>query len=664
MAFPDRAPRPKRRFAWLLFWLLLLTAVGLLGWLWSRSGAFSLGLGGGMPVQPLPLAELERGFAQVDGGTYAAAAASFSTPLAQSLVTWHYQRQPNSTASAQARLDFHHQHPYWPAKNARFAPLFDAAAPPLDPISRITLLDTLGFTELGGEALSDDLRIERAIAFRDLSQHSRAADQTRQLWRQTSLSAGQQRRLLDELGFYLSAEDHSARLDWLTFPLRRAELERLEALVTGDGEAAFIRFLLGEESLPPLTHEQHPYLIQRDVRQLDREGRLDAALLRLADAPAGQDARLWPTRLLVMRSLYRAKRFAEAYALSQGLTLAPEQAVDAELMAGWLALTQLELPATAVTHYDAALALALGPKQRAKALRGQARALAALGLDAEAKLAACAELAMTFHGQLCLDDLGRRLRSRTERARGRPSQESQALARAALTLQALNLTQSADLFLRALRAEAQSLADLQLAQRLTNSGGSGLALTYIRLTEPGGTKSEALALLPRRRIPRDLELPLALIHAVIWQESRFQPRARSVAGARGLMQLMPATAERQAERLAIQDHHPDRLFEPGYNILLGSDHLADLLERYDGALLLALAAYNAGPGNVDNWLAAFGDPRLGVIAPEDWIESIPFRETRLYVQDLLAVYSLYREALGWRPVRPLLEERMTGSQTL
>ena len=89
------------------------------------------------------------------------------------------------------------------------------------------------------------------------------------------------------------------------------------------------------------------------------------------------------------------------------------------------------------------------------------------------------------------------------------------------------------------------------------------------------------------------------------------------------MQLMPATAARQAERLAIQDHHPDRLFEPGYNILLGSDHLADLLERYDGALLLALAAYNAGPGNVDNWLAAFGDPRLGVIAPEDWIESIP-----------------------------------------
>ena len=130
------------------------------------------------------------------------------------------------------------------------------------------------------------------------------------------------------------------------------------------------------------------------------------------------------------------------------------------------------------------------------------------------------------------------------------------------------------------------------------------------------------------------------------------------------MQLMPATAARQAERLAIQDHHPDRLFEPSYNILLGSDHLADLLERYDGALLLALAAYNAGPGNVDNWLAAFGDPRLGVIAPEDWIESIPFRETRLYVQDLLAVYSLYREALGWRPVRPLLEERMTGSQTL
>lgn len=158
------------------------------------------------------------------------------------------------------------------------------------------------------------------------------------------------------------------------------------------------------------------------------------------------------------------------------------------------------------------------------------------------------------------------------------------------------------------------------------------------------------------------ELPLnpALLHALVRQESAFDPGARSRAGARGLMQLMPATARRLARDLAIKGHSTRRLTtDPHHNLILGSAYLDTMLTRYEGSMVMALAAYNAGPHRVKKWLKENGDPRGSLDDAIDWIESIPFSETRNYVQRILETLPLYRWKLGDERVVLLRPEDLT-----
>ena len=133
-----------------------------------------------------------------------------------------------------------------------------------------------------------------------------------------------------------------------------------------------------------------------------------------------------------------------------------------------------------------------------------------------------------------------------------------------------------------------------------------------------------------------------MIHAVARQESQFDRAARSPVGASGLMQLMPGTAREQAGKLGLP-YDPARLVnDTGYNIQLGSSYFQRIFNLY-GSYPLAIAAYNAGPGNVNKWLRANGDPRTGGVDAVDWVEAIPFGETRNYVQRVLenaVVYDL------------------------
>ena len=154
----------------------------------------------------------------------------------------------------------------------------------------------------------------------------------------------------------------------------------------------------------------------------------------------------------------------------------------------------------------------------------------------------------------------------------------------------------------------------------------------------------------------DAALEHALVLAVIRQESRFDRKARSVAGALGLMQLMPGTARGLARRMGLRGSRARLTAEPAHNVALGSRYLGDLIARQGGSYLLALAAYNAGPRNVDRWIAANGDPRHDPdVDIVDWIEMIPLPETRNYVQRVLEGAQVYRWQLGRRPTASSLE---------
>jgi soluble lytic murein transglycosylase len=158
-----------------------------------------------------------------------------------------------------------------------------------------------------------------------------------------------------------------------------------------------------------------------------------------------------------------------------------------------------------------------------------------------------------------------------------------------------------------------------------------------------------------------------MIHAIARQESQFDRMATSHAGARGLMQLMPGTARETAGKIALSYRPQDLNTDIHYNVQLGSTYFQRMLSYYGGSYPLAVAAYNAGPGNVNKWLAANGDPRGGGIAMLDWIEAIPIFETRNYVQRVLENAVMYDhlnpEKANIRSAKPLsayLGQRTTG----
>ena len=129
------------------------------------------------------------------------------------------------------------------------------------------------------------------------------------------------------------------------------------------------------------------------------------------------------------------------------------------------------------------------------------------------------------------------------------------------------------------------------------------------------------------------------------QESGFDPLARSGADARGMMQLLPSTAQIVAKRMGVS-YSADRLNEPDYNMRLGSSFLGQLVDRFSGSYIMAAAGYNAGPGRPPQWSAFCGDPRGGSTDPIDFIECIPFSETRNYVMRVMENLQVYRAKLN------------------
>jgi len=154
-----------------------------------------------------------------------------------------------------------------------------------------------------------------------------------------------------------------------------------------------------------------------------------------------------------------------------------------------------------------------------------------------------------------------------------------------------------------------------------------------------------------------IELPV--VYAVARQESAFNAGAVSSAGARGLLQLMPATAKRTANSIGMPYNKTRLTTDPEYNAAIGAAHLAELISTFNGSYVLTFAAYNAGPGRVQQWLAAYGDPRDPKVDVIDWIERIPISETRNYVQRTVENLQVYRARLGSPKLR--IENDLVGN---
>ncbi len=184
---------------------------------------------------------------------------------------------------------------------------------------------------------------------------------------------------------------------------------------------------------------------------------------------------------------------------------------------------------------------------------------------------------------------------------------------------------------------------------LARRGDARTNVTFGKLATERGFPVDDVAF-PTSGLPAFSPLPhsadIASVLAVARQESEFSWRAASGAGAKGLMQILPATAAMTARHEGVSFDFGRLINDPAYNLQLGAAYLGQLIDGEGGSLEMAFAAYNAGVGRVAQWIAEYGDPRSGAVDPVDWVERIPFDETRDYVERVSENLAIYRAMLG------------------
>ncbi len=343
-----------------------------------------------------------------------------------------------------------------------------------------------------------------------------------------------------------------------------------------------------------------------------------------------------------------------AYAIAKAHgPLEGEYLSDAEYLAGWVALRFLHDPQRAIPHFEASAVPGLARTEtRAAYWLGRARLELRDLPGARADFNRAAARFYTFHGVLARTALhsGPACEFRSPAA---PSQAAisgfvnEDAFKAVMIAKQLDLDTVLSSFVldlaRQVRDPEQMTLVMELAGRTTPPN---VAVRAAKIALLRGFAVEAYAypvLLPKfTEAGGNVKLELALLNALTRQESEFYTGTVSHVGARGLMQLMPQTAKQVAAAYKMKYEMARLVSDPSYNVTLGSAFLAQLLSAYDGSYVLTLAAYNAGPGRVAQWIKEFGDPRDRSIDPIDWIEQIPFAETRDYVQKIMESTQVYR----------------------
>jgi soluble lytic murein transglycosylase len=534
----------------------------------------------------------------------------------------------------------------------------------------------------------------------------KAIDMVRRGWARFDMGKGAEQDYFSEFGEYLEPEDHAARLDRLLWDNRRTAARRHRNRL-GEGRRALADArlrLMGQkggvdaaiERIPPWL-ENDPGLYYERVRWRRRkEMNADAAELLLRySGELGRPARWWSEREILARRFLRDGDPATAYRLvrNHGLNDRAKRA-DAEFLAGWIALRFLDDPHTAFGHFSTLYDFVSYPISRARGAYWAGRAAEAAGEKKISKqwYRTAAGHNTTFYGQMAADRLGMDMPPPTGHETRIDAAEAEAferddLVRLVRLLIGLKATRSPiavrDTDVDATKSPMAFLASLdddralipllrhiawrsetatewvKAAKLARDAGRTEIAVYIARRAAQDGVVLRDLGY-PTMVVDGELPLNPALLHALVRQESAFDPGAHSRAGARGLMQLMPATAKRVARDLKIKGHSTGRLTDdPFHNLTLGSAYLDDMLTRYEGSMVMALAAYNAGPHRVKKWLKENGDPRRSLDDSIDWIESIPFSETRNYVQRILETLPIYRWKLDDERIVLLHPEDLT-----
>ena len=489
----------------------------------------------------------------------------------------------------------------------------------------------------------------------------------RRWWRDQPFDADTQRTFRARFGAYITADDDAARESMLLYGSQTGAARDLYAYLSPDEQAlAQARMALRDDrsdaqslvDLVPPALATDPGLAFERARYLQKRG-LDQDATALApyfptSAPTPEAAgRIWALCRQLINTAMRAGDYRAAYALAthNGLSEGSEY-TEAQFYAGWLDLAKLGDPAGADAHFAEIQRLGQTPITVARALYWRGRAADVVGEDdlAQTFYQAAGRYSTTFYGQLGAQRAGQRMlvlqHDPVITAADTVRFNAHETVQAARDLGDLGETDLLKIFVLNIAESLPDAAEAALLVDLTRTyGDQDLAMKVVRAAAQHGQVLPERGY-PIRNAPLAADSPEpAIVFGITRQESGFDPRVRSGVGARGMMQLMPATAQSVARRLG-EPFSSGMLDEPDYNMRLGSSYLGHIIDGFNGSYVMGAAAYNAGPGRPLDWVGYCGDPRASSVDPVDFIECIPFSETRNYVMRVLEATQVYRARLN------------------
>jgi soluble lytic murein transglycosylase len=484
------------------------------------------------------------------------------------------------------------------------------------------------------------------------------------IWREDRLSANEEKRVMASVAQALTREDHRHRMHMLFYRERskdglrmaglaeQTSLAKAWAAVNADDKKAGA--LLDAVASASRKDAGYLYALVKYHRRNDRHKEAAAIMLRApTDAASLVDPdEWWVERRIISRALLDAGDAKTAYTLAAKHSAeSPAVQAEAEFHAGWYALRFLNNSQVAAKHFRNILTVSSTPISQARGYYWLARAQGPIA--GRQSLQAAAKHGGTFYGQLAAQMLGMRKLSISNPNPGLQDKANFAnreMVRAIALLEDAGYASRADLLYRELAERLNSPGELELlAIRAENRGNRPLALQVGKTAHQRGLEVDTVSW-PIGAIPQSARIGdtgRALAYAIARQESAFNIAAVSPANAKGLLQLLPGTAKMMAKKTGLKYDAKKLTSDASYNATLGAAYLSEQLDTFGNSYILTFAGYNAGPGRVKQWLETYGDPRGRKIEDVvDWIERIPFTETRNYVQRVMENYQVYKARIS------------------
>jgi len=603
-------------------------------------------------------------------------AESIDDPVAVKLVRWARLRHSDSQAGFDRYAAFISANPDWPSIS-----LFRRRAE-----ARLwqERRDAETVRRFVGEKPAGPMgRLALARVAMHSGDRAAAESEVRAVWQSAALSAELETAVLATFPDVLTRADHVARMD------RRIGAKDFGAAMraakrVGDDRVAIVKACNAAltksakggsllDAVPAQARDDLGYalcritwLLRNDTPGSNMHGRIVtpkedlavAAKLALAGSPEDlrrQDGdEWWRARRALARKLIDRGDPATAYQVAR--TAAPPAnpyyEADVHFMAGWIALRFLADPAGAREHFAHIDEGKTDPVTLSRAGYWRGRAAEALGDvdDMQAQYESAARYATTYYGQLARARLGF-VDLAVSRPAPEPADESNnELLRAATILYQIGEGDLALSFLTDLAAESSDPAVISGLGKLAARYNDAQAMLLVGKTALGrGLPLEHYAFpdigVPNYK-PVASTLDRCVVYAIVRTESGFDQGDKSAAKAVGLMQVTPAAGRDTAKRFGVGYDWKRLVSDPVYNTQLGAAEISGLLKDYRGSLILTFAGYNAGRGRVQQWMAQHGDPRDPKVDAVDWVERIPFSETRNYVQRVMENLQVYRQRFG------------------